>query len=129
MLPNAAIKVSHRWIFSNTVPDKKKEIKRSTIDVSHVPGTVSAAGARRSVDLASIPGLLDPLQFAKARTAEVLLLKKEIQESALRGTRRVFQTLPRSMRRRAASYNMKRLPVRLRQKALQEVSPVSTSAC
>ncbi|PJF17202.1 hypothetical protein PSACC_02999 [Paramicrosporidium saccamoebae] len=69
-----------------------------------------------------MPGTLDPLVFAKARTAEVLLLKKEIQDGEFRGARRVFQTLSRSMRRRAASYNIRRLPVRLRQKALDEAA-------
>lgn len=75
----------------------------------------------RVLDLVSMPMTLDPEAFAKARTAEVMLLKKEIADGEFRGTRRVFQTLPRSMRRRAASHNIRRLPVRLREKALAEV--------
>lgn len=51
----------------------------------------------------------------------MLLLKKDIEDSQYRGSRRVFQTLPRHMRRRAASHNIKRLPVRLRQRALEEL--------
>lgn len=51
----------------------------------------------------------------------MLVLKKEIEDSQYRGSRRVFQALPRHMRRRAASYNIKRLPVRLRQRALEEL--------
>ena len=35
---------------------------------------------------------------------------------------RAAQTLPRHLRRRAASHNVKRLPVRLRKKAMEEVS-------
>ncbi|KAG0369036.1 hypothetical protein BGZ54_000544 [Gamsiella multidivaricata] len=34
---------------------------------------------------------------------------------------RAFQSLPRNLRRRAASHNIKRLPVRLRQRAMREV--------
>ncbi|KAG0297060.1 hypothetical protein BGZ98_000715 [Dissophora globulifera] len=34
---------------------------------------------------------------------------------------RAFQSLPRNLRRRAASHNLKRLPVRLRQRAMKEV--------
>ena len=39
------------------------------------------------------------------------------------GKARVFQSLPRHLRRRAASHNPKRVPKRLRRKAAQEVSP------
>lgn len=81
---------------------------------------VSSLCAR--LELSTLPVTLDPEAFAKARTAEVMLLKQEIANGEYRGTRRVFQTLPRSMRRRAASYNIRRLPVRLREKALAEVS-------
>ncbi|KAF9435346.1 hypothetical protein BGZ76_006454 [Entomortierella beljakovae] len=34
---------------------------------------------------------------------------------------RAFQSLPRNLRRRAASHNIKRLPVRLRNRAMREV--------
>ena len=34
---------------------------------------------------------------------------------------RAFQSLPRNLRRRAASHNIKRLPVRLRERAMREV--------
>lgn len=79
-------------------------------------------------ELEIMPGTLDPLVFAKARTAEVLLMKQEIQNSQYRSAKRVFQTLPRSMRRRAASYNIRRLPIRLRQKAIEEVNESSLCA-
>ena len=38
------------------------------------------------------------------------------------GKLRVFQTLPRHMRRRAASYNIKRLPRRVRKRAIEQMS-------
>lgn len=69
----------------------------------------------------NLPSSLEPVAFARARTAEVLLLKRDISEGVFRGSRRVFQTLPRHMRRRAASFNIRRLPTRLREKALAEV--------
>ena len=34
---------------------------------------------------------------------------------------RVFQSVPRHLRRRTASYNIKRLPVKLRMAAIREV--------
>ena len=69
----------------------------------------------------NLPSSLEPVAFARARTAEVLLLKRDISEGVFRGSRRVFQTLPRHMRRRAASFNIRRLPTRLRERALAEV--------
>lgn len=40
------------------------------------------------------------------------------------GTQRAFQSLPRHLRRRAASHNIRRLPTRLRSRARFEVSPI-----
>jgi hypothetical protein len=42
--------------------------------------------------------------------------------SQFTGNKRVFQTLPRYMRRRAASHNVKRLPQRYRKRALEQAS-------
>ena len=39
------------------------------------------------------------------------------------GTRRAWQALPRHLRRRAASHDVRRVPVRLREKARAEVRP------
>lgn len=69
-----------------------------------------------------LPNSIDVIDFAKARIAEINVLKRDIEDAKYRGARRVFQTLPKSMRRRAASFNLKRLPTRLRMKAIQEVS-------
>ena len=43
--------------------------------------------------------------------------------------KRVFQTLPRHLRRRAMSHNVYKLPVRLRQKAIEEVRSFSSDLC
>lgn len=43
-------------------------------------------------------------------------------ENQYTGNVRVFQTLPRHMRRRAASYNIKRVPKSLRQRAIEEMA-------
>lgn len=72
-------------------------------------------------ELVELPGSVNASGFAAARIHEVFLLKKEIMARKTQGFRRVFQTLPRHMRRRAASYNLKRLPIRLRSKAMEEL--------
>ncbi|RKO89377.1 NUC188 domain-containing protein, partial [Blyttiomyces helicus] len=59
----------------------------------------------------------------KARAFEIASLEKALANSTeFAGTRRVFQTVPRYMRRRAASHNVKRLPRRLREKALAQLA-------
>ena len=62
---------------------------------------------------------MNVLDFVEARATEMQSMRK-----ALRGKqmgKRVFQTLPRHMRRRAMSHNPKRLPRRLREQAAREV--------
>jgi ribonuclease P/MRP protein subunit POP1 len=74
-----------------------------------------------------MPASIDVVDFARARGEEIRLLKKDIEDAKYRGARRVFQTLPRAMRRRAASHNLKRLPTRLRSKAVEEMLKDPTS--
>ena len=62
---------------------------------------------------------INAYNFAQARADE---LKAMVKTTASRSTgKRVFQSLPRHMRRRAMSHNVKRLPRRLRQAAEREV--------
>lgn len=68
-----------------------------------------------------VPNALDVKEFTKSRMNEINLITKELDQAKYSSTRRVFQQLPRHMRRRAASYNIKRLPTRLRLRALEEV--------
>lgn len=68
-----------------------------------------------------IPTAVDIKDFTKSRMNEINIITKELDQAKYSSTRRVFQQLPRHMRRRAASYNIKRLPTRLRLRALEEV--------
>lgn len=68
-----------------------------------------------------VPNALDVKEFARSRMKEINLITKELDQAKYSSTRRTFQQLPRHMRRRAASYNIKRLPTRLRLKAIEEV--------
>ena len=45
------------------------------------------------------------------------------------GTQRAWQQLPRHLRRRAASHDVRRVPLRLRDKAKAEVRPRPTVSC
>lgn len=68
-----------------------------------------------------VPNSVDVKEFARTRMNEINLISKELEQAKYSSTRRVFQQLPRHMRRRAASYNIKRLPTRLRLRAIDEV--------
>ena len=59
------------------------------------------------------------LDYLEAHATELNSMKKALSQKG-RG-KRVFQTLPRHMRRRAMSHNPKRLPRRLRPVAAKEV--------
>ena len=98
--------------------------------------TASSAGRKRQKiqDIRQIPvqhrdaavsatGELDVASFVKAREYEINALEKSIQSSKNGLTMRAFQQVPRAMRRRTASHNVKKVPRRLRRRAAREVSP------
>lgn len=57
----------------------------------------------------------------QSRKFEILALLKTLNNVKSSSSSRAFQTLPRHLRRRAASHNPNRVPLRLRQKALNEI--------
>eukprot|EP00055_Hartaetosiga_balthica_P015896 m.97478 g.97478 ORF g.97478 m.97478 type:complete len:904 (+) comp8987_c0_seq1:110-2821(+) len=95
--------------------DKRKRTKvgggrgRNSVDNNHGGGVMNARG-------------IDAMQFAASRVEEIKHLLKTITSSVR--TRRVHQSLPRHMRRRATSHNVKRLPVRVRAMAQKEMDKI-----
>ncbi len=69
-----------------------------------------------------VPGGLNINNFVKAREFEINALETSMQKSRKSLMARAFQQLPRHMRRRTASHNVKKIPKRLRKRAEQEVS-------
>jgi ribonuclease P/MRP protein subunit POP1 len=69
----------------------------------------------------SATGELDVAAFVKAREYEINALEKSMQKSKKGLTMRAFQQVPRAMRRRTASHNVKKVPRRLRRRAEREV--------
>lgn len=60
-----------------------------------------------------LPRELSIMQFSQARINEIKAMKQSLASSS--GTKLAFQKLPKHMRRRAMSHNVKRLPIRLRE--------------
>ncbi|KAJ2459110.1 Ribonucleases P/MRP protein subunit pop1 [Coemansia sp. RSA 2424] len=83
-----------------------------------VPGHATLAKARS----------LDVTGFVEARSFEINALQRSLDSAKAAGNARAFQTLPRHLRRRAASHNVKRVPVRLREKALSEMQKSAQSS-
>jgi ribonuclease P/MRP protein subunit POP1 len=69
----------------------------------------------------SASGELDVASYVDARGFEIRALEAGMQRSKTALTSRAFQKVPRSLRRRTASHNVKRVPRRLRARAKREV--------
>ncbi|KAI8871640.1 POP1-domain-containing protein [Ramicandelaber brevisporus] len=67
------------------------------------------------------PRSLMPLEYAASRAFEIAVMRDTMRKPWHSNSARAFQTLPRHLRRRAASHNVKRIPVRLRERALAEM--------
>jgi len=99
----------------------------------HPPGTVAQARKRqKGKDARAIPtqtadaalsttGELNITSFVKAREFEIAALDSSMKKARKSLTQRAFQQVPRHMRRRTASHNVKKIPRRLRGRAAREV--------
>ncbi|KAJ6512218.1 ribonucleases P/MRP protein subunit POP1-domain-containing protein [Mycena vitilis] len=85
------------------------------------PSTVGN-GVRR------LGGAIDVEKFAEARAFEIDAMQKGMKAASAGATHRVWQTLPRHLRRRAASHDVRRVPLRLRDRAKQEMNSVKKKA-
>ena len=70
----------------------------------------------------SATGELDVAAYVEARQFEIQSLEDGLRRSKSALTTRAFQKVPRTLRRRTASHNVKRVPRRLRARAKREVS-------
>ncbi|KAJ5342160.1 hypothetical protein N7541_011284 [Penicillium brevicompactum] len=83
--------------------------------------------AVQSADAAlSATGELDVAAYSAARAFEIQALEEGMKRSKNALTTRAFQKVPRSLRRRTASHNVKRVPRRLRARAQREMAEDKT---
>ncbi|KAL2122183.1 hypothetical protein VTJ04DRAFT_2638 [Mycothermus thermophilus] len=66
-------------------------------------------------------GKLDLQKFLSAREFEIKALEDSMRKCKAVNATRVFQQVPRAMRRRTASHNVRRVPKRLREQARREM--------
>lgn len=74
-----------------------------------------------TADPALKDGVLRVPDFLAAREFEIRALEQSQLNTKHAASTRVFQALPRTLRRRTASHNVKRIPKRLRARALREM--------
>lgn len=83
--------------------------------------------AARSIEtqrgsVANKDGVIRVEELVESRKFEINALTRAIRQSRASGAQRAFQSLPKHLRRRAASHNPSRLPKRLRHRARKEVA-------
>ena len=107
---------------SNLPFKRKKPTPQTSADRKRAKTFDARTLAAQSADAAlSASGELDAAAYLSAREFEIQALERGIQQSKAAGTSRAFQQVPRSLRRRTASHNVKRVPQRLRARAKREV--------
>ncbi|KAG8528691.1 uncharacterized protein KY384_006378 [Bacidia gigantensis] len=73
-------------------------------------------------------GDLDVGAFVKAREFEIQAIDKSMTKAPAALNSRAFQSVPRDMRRRTASHNVKKIPKRLRSRAMKDDKTVTGAA-
>ncbi|EDO39382.1 predicted protein [Nematostella vectensis] len=108
--------------------DQKPHVEQSSEVLSRKrksPGVPSPSSASPSVTC--VARGINVGEFAEARALELREMVRNMKEADGRTRKRIFQAPPKHMRRRAASHDVKRMPVRLREQAAKEMIPKTTT--
>lgn len=95
-------------------PNNTRNTKRAKVQTARTIRTQPS-------DAALEDGKLDLNRFLNAREFEIKSLERSMNKCKAINATRVFQMVPRAMRRRTASHNVKRVPKRLRAQARKEM--------
>ena len=135
-IPNMSTKAStlERSIAAKSL--KRKDAPQSSNDVQTQSGRGRAPKRAKIHDARTIVtqtseaalsnGELDLQAFLKAREFEITALEDGLRRSKDALSTRAFQQVPRDMRRRTASHNVKRVPKRLQRRAMREMKDDNT---
>ncbi|GAA5908631.1 ribonuclease P/MRP protein subunit POP1 [Sporobolomyces salmoneus] len=100
--------------------DKKRQRMKDQRSIP-VQGYQQRQGGSTASGNNTLPATIEVEKFAQARAFEITAMQRAMKSAKEAGTQRAFQSLPRHLRRRAASHNIRRLPLRLRERAKAEV--------
>ncbi|KAG7088510.1 hypothetical protein E1B28_012494 [Marasmius oreades] len=107
---------------------KQKLSEVRQIAVQDQNGSITNLGPVIHDSMKNLPGAIDVEKFAESRSYEINAMQNAIKTASTSSTHRAWQLLPRHLRRRAASHDPRRVPVRLRAKAKAEMDPVKKKA-
>ncbi|KAK9709281.1 Ribonucleases P/MRP protein subunit pop1 [Basidiobolus ranarum] len=111
---------------SDEIRGNKRNVNPSELTGREKKRARNQESRRIETQIGRAPRTIDVVDFAEARSFEINAMQNAIRRSKEGAVQRAFQSLPRHLRRRAASHNVKRLPVRLREKALREMANDNT---
>lgn len=116
---------------SATVDSKKRKAPPSSTGAQsrghkRAKGLDARAILSQTKDAALKNGELDVQAFLKSREFEIKALEDGMQRSKHGLSTRAFQEVPRDMRRRTASHNVKRVPKRMQNRAAREMREDNT---
>ncbi|KAJ3860541.1 POP1-domain-containing protein [Lentinula novae-zelandiae] len=98
---------------------------QSPITTSNAVAGPSRLGSTVNDKLKRLPGAIDVEKFAEVSSVCLSRLSpNRCRQGSSASTTRAWQVLPRHLRRRAASHNPRRVPLRLRDKARSEMDPM-----
>ena len=131
-----AAKTRAEWSISNPDNRKRKDAPQSSsrsqqsANRGHTAKRVKMWDARtilsQKADAALKNGELDLQSFLKSREFEIKALQDGMEKSKSSRSTRAFQQVPRDLRRRTASHNVKRVPKRLYRRAAREMKEDNT---
>jgi len=98
-----------------------REKKRAKNFAARRINTGEPANAGGGPKAPKVSGPIDVVDFIQARAFEINAMESSIKTASAALNQLAFQSLPRGLRRRAASHNIKRIPVKLREKAKGEM--------
>lgn len=102
---------------------ERKKIKLTAARTIEVQSQ-SDATPGPSVPMSRLPSTIDVEKFVEARAFEIDAMQKAMKTANSSSTQRAWQALPRHLRRRAASHDVRRVPLKLRDKARAEMDPI-----
>lgn len=103
-----------------TSGQKRKDPPR-TSNISSNPRKRAKTQDARNIATQNPPEQLNVASFIQAREFEIKALESSMTRSNKSLSSRAFQQVPRNLRRRTASHNVKKVPKRLQARAKKEV--------
>ncbi|QLL32518.1 hypothetical protein HG536_0D00400 [Torulaspora globosa] len=102
--------------------NKNQAFRRQKVrDARTIRAQAVAVDGKGAGELSEGGGMLKIGEFIGSREFEIRELQAAMRSSKAANSTRVFQALPRKLRRRTASHNIRRIPKRLRNRAIREM--------